>query len=124
MPFHNYIKCFSLALISYLLVGCINLPKHEQVIEEEGFFARINAPSNTEKQKILVNTEKSAFVYLPRETSVEFVIQDEKGKHDLTINSNGTSLIYDYYLNGKLQQFDDDKMHWFVFYSVAISVGD
>lgn len=113
MPFHNYLKRFSLALISCLLVGCINLPKHEQVIEEEGFFARINAPSNTEKQKILVNAEKSAFVYLPRETSVEFVIQDEKGKHDVTINSNGTSLIYDYYLNGKLQQFDDDKMHWF-----------
>jgi len=95
------------------LSACITLSGHRQIIDEDEFFLKITAPNKLIKHQIRFNPERTDLVHLPEGARIELVTSDTSGRRQLIIKRSGTSVIYNYRLNGRKTEFGTEEREWF-----------
>jgi hypothetical protein len=98
---------------SFVVAACVTLPGHRQTIDEENFFLKITAPSLVIKSEIRFNAEKTQLLFLPKGTQLEFVVSDNLGKHQLSVQRHQEAVVYNYRLNGRKMTFGAKENEWF-----------
>jgi hypothetical protein len=101
-----------LAGVSFVLSACVTLPGHRQTIDEENFFLNITAPSLAIKNEIRFNAEKTELLFLPKGAQLEFVVSDNLGKHQLSVQKHQETVVYNYRLNGRKMTFGVKEKVW------------
>lgn len=102
-----------IAGLSFILSACVNLPGHRQTIDEDNFFLHITAPTLAIKNEIRFNTEKTELLFLPEGAHLELVVADNIGKHQLFMQKQQESVVYNYRLNGRKTTFGVKEKEWF-----------
>ncbi|KKO46707.1 hypothetical protein WG68_05350 [Arsukibacterium ikkense] len=102
-----------IAGVSFVISACVTLPGHRQTIDEENFFLNITAPTLAIKNEIRFNSEKTELLFLPKGAQLEFVVSDNLGKHQLSVQKHQETIVYNYRLNGQKMTFGVNEKEWF-----------
>lgn len=113
MFFSTSSRLIILAGLSLVLAACITLPGHRQIIDEEGFYLKISAPSKAVKRDIRFNQEKTDLIHLPDNTRIELKVSGTLGSRQLFIRRSDASIVYRYRLNGRQGEFGAAERKWF-----------
>lgn len=90
---------------TFSLSGCITLPGHRIIVDDENFYLHVETPSKEIRRNIQFNESETALLKVPERVHIKLIVIENGDKHRIDIEGKHDGVVYLYRINGKEVQF-------------------